>query len=563
VLGGLAERLESDRIDERGFFYQEGGLQLEVKAVKKILLFFCHFHKVLNIYDIARSSMCLAEGIDNTLDLEADPDVDKDLAQDYPDLLGLLGKRRKGTPLASAITNAVCKLAGNFDHESLNKEKQMKALRQAEGADRLYWSNARNARGSQAEYENSGNTFILLLSPGALGVEYLVDALAAKQNKYGKQKANRMHQLIATLRPMPIVWAQLGCELFFHVCLLGPYRALASSSSTTQLEMIPVLKELNETMQGLYDSPAPLHLLMYIDEEGKTVPTGADRSVPRTRLVDYDVSEVHVSRRLRQQMTDVLFPPVAWMNSSQLKEYHHAQPVVLKVMAESALKKIAALTDAKYGMDGVGLFELDLNDAIVKELFASTQSASLGIERAMAKLDRYMREFYSATPFSLNAAMMAQDVGIADIMHARYEEDPDEAAEMMYGAMQFQEELRQQWRETAAEDAMADSADAHSLYAKKTERLKKDQEKLAVATALDGEWKFESEEQVRREVAAVKSAGKRKDWLEDRCVRASSSTSASALSARAQPCLISPYACVRMQAEGLSASSRPRQQRGC
>ena len=96
VLSGLSDRIESDRIDERGFFYQEGGVQLEVKAVKKIFLFFCHFHKVLNIYDIARSAMCLAEEGD-TVDLEADPEVDKDLAQDYPDLLGLLGKRRKGT----------------------------------------------------------------------------------------------------------------------------------------------------------------------------------------------------------------------------------------------------------------------------------------------------------------------------------------------------------------------------------------------------------------------------------------------------------------------------------
>ena len=135
VLSGLANRIEIDRIDERGFFFQEGGKEVEVQAVKRILLFFCHFHKVLNVYDICRAAMCHAEGTNlTTHDFEADPEIDKDLAKDFPDLLSLLGKRRQGTPLASAVVNAVSKLAGNFDHESLNKEKQMKALRDAEGA---------------------------------------------------------------------------------------------------------------------------------------------------------------------------------------------------------------------------------------------------------------------------------------------------------------------------------------------------------------------------------------------------------------------------------------------
>lgn len=461
--------------------------------------------------------MCQVEGMDSTVqNLEADPEVDKDLAKDFPDLLGLLGKRRQGTPLASAVTNAVCKLAGNFDHESLNKEKQMKALRDAEGADRLYWTNARNARGSQAEYENSGNTFILLLSPGALGVEYLIDALAAKQGKYGQLKANRMHQLISTLRVMPMVWAQLGCELFMHVCLLGPYRALTSSASTTQLQMVPVLKELHEIMHRLHDTPAPLHMLAYIDEDGTAVATSATQDVPRTRIVHYDVREVHVSQRLRQQMTYILFPPATWMSTAQRKQYHQAQPVVLKVMAAAALKKIEALTDAKYGVGGVGLFDLDMDDPIIRDLLTSTQSASLGIERAMAKLDRYMREFYSATPFTLNAAMVAQDVGISDIMHTRYEEDPEETARMMYDAMDFQEELRCDWRATAAADAKADSADAHSMYAKRAARLQANEEKLTAAKTLDDSWRFESEQQVREQVGKLSSITARKDWLVER-----------------------------------------------
>lgn len=517
VLSGLANRIEMGRIDERGFFFQEGGKEVEVRVVKRILLFFCHFHKVLNVYDICRGAMCQVEGTDATEhDLEADPEVDKDLAKDFPDMLGLLGKRRQGTPLASSVVNAVCKLAGNFDHESLNKEKQMKALRDAEGADRLYWANARNARGSQAEYENSGNTFILLLSPGALGVEYLIDALAAKQGKYGQLKANRMHQLISTLRVMPMVWAQLGCELFMHVCLLGPYRALTSSTSTTQLQMVPVLKELYDTMHLLHDTPAPLHMLAYIDEDGATIPTGAAQDVPRTRVVRYDVREVHVSQRLRQQMNYILFPPATWMSTAQRSEYHQAQQVVLRAMAAAALKKIEALTDAKYGVGGVGLFDLDMDDPIIRGLLETTQSASLAIERAMAKLDRYMREFYSATPFSLNAAMLAQDVGISNIMHTQYQEDPDEAASMMYDAMDFQEELRCDWRATAAADAQADSADAHSLYAKRAARLQANEAKLTAAKSLDDSWRFESEQQVREQVGKLSSATARKDWLVER-----------------------------------------------
>lgn len=305
-------------------------------------------------------------------------------------------------------------------------------------------------------------------------------------------------------------------ELFMHVCLLGPYRALTSSTSTTQLQMVPVLKELYDTMHYLHDTPAPLHMLPYIDEDGDAIPTSARQDVPRARVVRYDVPEVHVSKRLREQMMYIIFPPASWMTSSQRKEYHQAQPVVLKVMAAAALKKIEALTDAKYGVGGLGLFDLDMDDPIIRELLATTQNASLAIERAMAKLDRYMREFYSATPFTLNAAMMAQDVGIADIMHTQYEKDPHEAASMMYEAMNFQEELRCDWRAIAEADAKADSTDAHSLYAKRATRLQANEDKLTAAKALDDSWRFESEQQVREQVAKLSSATARKDWLAER-----------------------------------------------
>jgi hypothetical protein len=137
---------------------------------------------------------------------------------------------------------------------------------------------------------------------------------------------------------------------------------------------------------------------------------------PRTRLVKYDVKEVHISLRLRKQLALVQHPPAAWMDATQKGEYHVAQLRVMKCMAAAGLKKIKALTDGKYGIDGVGLFELDLADPIIKAVLRTTQNASLGIERQMAKLDRYMRLFYRATPFTLNAAMHAEDAGIAKIM---------------------------------------------------------------------------------------------------------------------------------------------------
>ena len=182
-------------------------------------------------------------------------------------------------------------------------------------------------------------------------------------------------------------------------------------------------------------------------------------------------------------------------------------------MAAAGLKKIKALTDGKYGIDGVGLFELDLADPIIKAVLRTTQNASLGIERQMAKLDRYMRLFYRATPFTLNAAMHAEDAGIAKIMDEFCKKDPEKGAAMMYQAMDFQEVLRSEWRETAEKDAQADSQDAHKLYAKKLAHAEKNEAKVAEAKALDGTWQFQSAEETRREIEGISAAGKRKDWL--------------------------------------------------
>ena len=232
VMNATAEKIDA--------LFEEEEEEEEKREFDSLNKVFCFMHKGINLYGGAETGMVEAEPAGHP---ERDEDDEAELAMQAEEF-GDSQARRKGQSLSAHIIRECCKLFGKHSHESLNKGKAFAALWNQQGRTALHWESVQNARGLQADFANAAPTLRLMVASlqteGKGGGIQLINGLAAKQKKYGKNKANRLHQSIfdayeaAKGNDLTAI-CQMGAKTVLHVCLLAPYRALANSRSQAQL----------------------------------------------------------------------------------------------------------------------------------------------------------------------------------------------------------------------------------------------------------------------------------------------------------------------------------------
>ena len=187
-------------------------------------IYFCHFHKLIRIYDSIAMFMVNYE---KRLKLEEHSEAAiLALDDDFPNVHSVAKRwRRASACLAQSVIHDLERLAGAWyhAHESMYQGHKMllRALR-ADAMEELYasWTNPRGARGTGATADNAGSALLLLTTRGPTGIMGLIDALV----KLNGNRTNNLYECIREVACDMVVCAQMGVWFVLNAGLMVYYR---------------------------------------------------------------------------------------------------------------------------------------------------------------------------------------------------------------------------------------------------------------------------------------------------------------------------------------------------
>ena len=470
-------------------------------------IYFCHFHKLIRIYDSIAMFMVNYE---KRLKLEEHSEAAiLALDDDFPNVHSVAKRwRRASACLAQSVIHDLERLAGAWyhAHESMYQGHKMllRALR-ADAMEELYasWTNPRGARGTGATADNAGSALLLLTTRGPTGIMGLIDALV----KLNGNRTNNLYECIREVACDMVVCAQMGVWFVLNAGLMVYYRHAANTMS--QSTILPVLTEYVEFLRKTKQSKPSLNQLTFVDAE-------------KTKLCRFCVG-VTVSRHHTRLLPFCCHPSTLDAGEQLLYQQHSAELVECAVAG--TLKKIEDLCTGMYG-DVWNMIHTDPNlcgphtepETKSREKGQRVQAASTAVESTFGKQSLVMEMFPNMNDLHIHCYLLILDTDIASKLSTL---DLGQQDAIMVAAMQFARKVfkpRMDERSKLIDKTIVGKL--KGAQKKINEKRVKDAETLLSQQQLSAEWiPFYTLPGTIECLGRFTSQATAKDWLKERCVQ--------------------------------------------
>jgi hypothetical protein len=443
---------------------RDDGLGSESLQDEKVnSLYFCHFHKLINIYDAAMKGMACREE-DLKASEEREDAVINGLDETYPDTVAVATQprsfRRAGKNLAYSTIWDVCCLVGaaHNANESMYQGHKMDLLRNAAFCElKTRWTNLKGARGSSAIFENAGSALLLLLDKSENGLLALIDALVYSNSG----RTNNLYRCIQAVSGNMLVAAEMSVMYIFSSCMFVHYRAYANTCNQNQ--MLGITQQMVKVLRVLKENPCAVRDLLFFWDPG---------DVSFVRLCHFG-GEVRVSRQHTELVEFCLSPGPQYLTPEQNEIFQAHSLQMIQSLADHVLQKIGDLCAPIYGnamhkmFPAEGLWvanevlrvQLDQSDPKQTSYPTTTspdllvdehergnrvQAASTAVESIFGLQDLIMRMFPGLSDLHVHAYICIHDENMATVLGDI--EDEDLLDRMVRDAIKFVKQiLKPRW----------------------------------------------------------------------------------------------------------------------